>query len=186
MPPVPLRRALAALRCVSRDGPFAAGAFSTFCHGACNGATFALVPLVLKEVHAYDEEQVGRVFLAGGLITVGVHATATPWISARCPGRGAQGLALAVAACSAALAATAQRSGAATTVLAVAIFCFNSCCLGVCNTIVVRACRLVAPEALGAATGLTRSIYTLGFAFFPAPAIGLAMSSAASLAGPPR
>ena len=53
-------------------------------------------------------------------------------------------------------------------------FILTALCLGICNFMVALCARAVAPEAVGAITGLTRCLFTLGNSIMPVIVLPLA------------
>lgn len=149
---------------------FWAVAFAPFVQGAAIGATFQIyAPMLLKLVHGWEEGEVARMFQLGGLAALIAHATVTPWLSSR-PWRvrAVQAIHSANALLLVAYGHVGRHSAPLALALPVILFVGTAVSLGIVNYMVALFARTVVPDSLSALTGLTRCLFTLGFATLPA------------------
>ena len=138
------------------------------------GVAQSLAPLVLRTTHGWDEASVARLFQISGLCALLAHAALTPYLaSVSWRHRATQALAVLVAATSLAYGVLGERHSALALALPVVGFVATAVSLGVVNVMVALLARAVAPEALGALTGLTRCLFTLGYCVLPASLVPL-------------
>ena len=133
-----------------------------------------VIPLLLKDVHGWQEEQIGHVFNVAGLCTLAAHMTLTAWLSSRSwRARAMQALSLLVGCAVLGIGMLGQRSAAAAFVLFVVAYVATAVCLGIGNLMIALFAQAVAPEALAALTGLARCLFMAGFAALPATIVPL-------------
>ena len=133
-----------------------------------------LAPMVLKNIHGRSESDVGRLFQVGGLGALLAHAFFTPWVSSRpWRHRAVQFLSLLNTAIVLVYGFYGERDAGVALVLPCVAFVSTAVCLGCCNLMVAIFARNTAPEALGALTGLTRCMFSVGTSVLPALVVPL-------------
>jgi len=168
-PPVAdVPRPLEGLRTIARSSRvFVAAAFTTFAMGCSIGLLTTLSPLLLKEDYGLPQSDIGRVFLVGGVAALCCHATVTPYFCKSHPEASVLVFSLLNVGVIAALAGWNWSAAALLFSLTVYSYVTTAVSLGVCNFLIARAARTIAPEAVAVATGITRSLFTLGQAVMP-------------------
>jgi hypothetical protein len=171
-PPPPKSKATTrgALAKVVRTRYFWACAWSPFVQGTYMGAMMqTLAPLVLKSLHNWPESDVARIFQLCGFGGLIAHASATPYFSSKAwRHRAVQGLSITNAGLLIAYGLLGKTYSHAALVLPIIGFINTAVCLGIVNFMCALLARTIAPEALGSVTGLTRCLFTLGYASMPA------------------
>ena len=171
-PPPPKSKATTrgALAKVVRTRYFWACAWSPFVQGTYMGAMMqTLAPLVLKSLHNWPESDVARIFQLCGFGGLIAHASATPYFSSKMwRHRAVQGLSITNACLLIAYGLLGKTYSHAALVLPIIGFINTAVCLGIVNFMCALLARTIAPEALGSVTGLTRCLFTLGYASMPA------------------
>ena len=144
-------------------------AFAPFAQGCFIGGVFnTLCPLVLKDRHGFSEAEVARQFQIGGLVALLSHAFFTPWVSSRSWRHLAvQAMAVINVVLLLVYGWLGETYPTVAFVLPIIGFVLTAIMLGCCNLMCALLAQAVAPEALGALTGLTRCLFTLGTAIPP-------------------
>ena len=159
-------------------------AFCPFVQGCyMGGISSTLAPLVLKATHGWVESEVARLFQVGGFAATIAHAFVTPYLSSR-PWRHRAVQALSLLNIGLLLLYAFLGDSSPAVAFAVPVVCFvtTAMCLGCCNLMVALFAKSIVPEALGALTGLTRCLFTLGTGLVPVLVVPL--MKAGGLAAP--
>ena len=152
--------------------------FAPLCQGfRIAGVVQTLAPITLKAVHGWEESRVGILYQAGGFGAILGHFFLTPYLSSRpWRHRAVQALSLLIMSLLIVYGLVGDNPDypVVALVLPLMFFILTALCLGICNFMVALCARAVAPEAVGAITGLTRCLFTLGNSIMPVIVLPLA------------